>query len=406
VGNRTSASFGGTIGTCPTMSGGTVSAYAIASGANQISTITTGSAVRTFGYLASGQVSGDQRTATSDYTFAYNNDGRMQTASLNSSGVGSYVYNGFEQRAQKTAGSAVTDFVFDRFGHLLAEANDATGAMLREYIWLDNRPVAMVDDTGASPVVYYVHTDQLGTPQKVTDGAADVVWDGVFDPFGNMVANTGANWGTGVWLSFTWEPTSPQTMPLRFPGQYADSETALNQNWNRDYDPTIGRYVESDPIGLWGGVNTYIYADGSAVRRFDRFGLCDNPDPCIPQGASGPGWVFGVGGAVGIGVGIGAGIVVTGAGEIYLNGYGGLPGPGASIVYASSMSNYAEGFSMQGGYGGAVGWNPSSTAYGLTTPGAAVGYSVNFSRGLCDLLNFWDQAIMNWAMEQADAYPQ
>jgi len=259
------------------MSGGTVSTYTIASGANQISTITTGSAVRTFGYLASGQVSGDQRTATADYTFAYNNDGRMQTASLNSSGVGSYVYNGFEQRAQKTAGSAVTDFIFDRFGHLLAEANDATGAMLREYIWLDNRPVAMVDDTGSSPVVYYVHTDQLGTPQKITDGAANVVWDGVFDPFGNMVTSTGANWGTGVWLSFTWEPTSPQTMPLRFPGQYADSETALNQNWNRDYDPTIGRYIESDPAGLWGGVNTYAYVGNDPLGSTDRLALCATP---------------------------------------------------------------------------------------------------------------------------------
>jgi RHS repeat-associated protein len=144
--------------------------------------------------------------------------------------------------------------------------------MLREYIWLDNRPVAMVDDTGASPVVYYVHTDQLGTPQKITDGSADVVWDSVFDPFGNMVASTGANWGTGVWQSFTWEPTSPQTMPLRFPGQYADSETALNQNWNRDYDPTIGRYVESDPAGLWGGVNTYAYVNGNPVAAIDRNG--------------------------------------------------------------------------------------------------------------------------------------
>jgi len=144
--------------------------------------------------------------------------------------------------------------------------------MLREYIWLDNRPVAMVDDTGASPVVYYVHTDQLGTPQKITDGSADVVWDSVFDPFGNMVASTGANWGTGVWQSFTWEPTSPQTMPLRFPGQYADSETALNQNWNRDYDPTIGRYVESDPIGISGGANTYAYVRSNPIQRYDSKG--------------------------------------------------------------------------------------------------------------------------------------
>ena len=155
----------------------------------------------------------------------------------------------------------------------LAEANDATGTMLREYVWMDDLPVAMVDDTGSSPVVYYIHTDQVGMPQKATDASANVVWDGVFDPFGNAVTTTGANWGTGLWGGFTWEPGSRVTLPLRFPGQYADVETALNQNWFRDYDPTIGRYVESDPIGLNGGINTYDYVGANSLVFSDPSGL-------------------------------------------------------------------------------------------------------------------------------------
>jgi RHS repeat-associated protein len=86
------------------------------------------------------------------------------------------------------------------------------------------------------------------------------VWDGVFDPFGNPASVTGT-----------------VAMPLRFPGQYADPETALNQNWFRDYDPSIGRYVQSDPIGLAGGINTYEYVGGNPVSTSDLLGLIPNP---------------------------------------------------------------------------------------------------------------------------------
>lgn len=61
---------------------------------------------------------------------------------------------------------------------------------------------------------------------------------------------------------------------LRFPGQYYDSETGLNQNWNRDYDPLTGRYIESDPVGLAGGsYSTYSYAGDSPVADWDESGL-------------------------------------------------------------------------------------------------------------------------------------
>jgi len=53
------------------------------------------------------------------------------------------------------------------------------------------------------------------------------------------------------------------TNPLRFPGQQYDAATALHYNYLRDYDPTLGRYIESDPIGLKAGFNTYSYAAGN-----------------------------------------------------------------------------------------------------------------------------------------------
>jgi RHS repeat-associated protein len=61
--------------------------------------------------------------------------------------------------------------------------------------------------------------------------------------------------------------------PLRFPGQYADKETNLFYNYFRDYDPVIGRYAESDPIGLTGGTNTYAYVMSNPVSYVDPFGL-------------------------------------------------------------------------------------------------------------------------------------
>jgi RHS repeat-associated protein len=60
---------------------------------------------------------------------------------------------------------------------------------------------------------------------------------------------------------------------LRFPGQYYDVETGLNYNSQRDYDPGTGRYVESDPTGLHGGINTYSYAGLSPLMLIDPLGL-------------------------------------------------------------------------------------------------------------------------------------
>ena len=98
-----------------------------------------------------------------------------------------------------------------------------------------------------------IYTDHLNTPRLITDLANRTVWEWPLDTFGAVAANDNPS-GLGT-FSFN----------LRFPGQYYDAETGLHYNYFRDYDPSVGRYVESDPIGLKGGINTHAYAKGSAA---------------------------------------------------------------------------------------------------------------------------------------------
>ncbi|MES9991501.1 MAG: RHS repeat-associated core domain-containing protein, partial [Candidatus Thiodiazotropha sp.] len=83
-----------------------------------------------------------------------------------------------------------------------------------------------------------------------------LVWDVVRKPFGERMV-----------------VTEQIQMPLGFPGQYYDQESNNYYNYFRDYDPAIGRYLQSDPIGLWGGFNTYAYVDGNPLIYYDYFGL-------------------------------------------------------------------------------------------------------------------------------------
>ena len=120
--------------------------------------------------------------------------------------------------------------------------------------------VRFVSAGTSAPGIQYVHTDHLGSPQKMTDATKAIVWDAVFTPFGQVHSITGT-----------------ATNNQRFPGQYFDQETGYHYNYFRDYDPTTGRYVESDPIGLGGGLNTYGYAGGNPVSFIDPEGLFWRP---------------------------------------------------------------------------------------------------------------------------------
>ncbi|MGH7478222.1 MAG: RHS repeat-associated core domain-containing protein [Candidatus Methylomirabilales bacterium] len=104
--------------------------------------------------------------------------------------------------------------------------------------------------------LFYIHTDHLDTPQVLSDDNQAIVWQADYMPFGEATLTK-----------------DNVTFNLRFPGQYFDSETGLHYNYFRDYDPSIGRYIQSDPIGLDGGINTYVYVLNNPTRLIDRSGL-------------------------------------------------------------------------------------------------------------------------------------
>jgi RHS repeat-associated protein len=117
------------------------------------------------------------------------------------------------------------------------------------------------EDTGHELDYRYVIDDQLGTPQAVTDKAGTVIWSATYDPFGAATVNPDPD-GNG----------QPFTMNLRFAGQYFDAETGLSDNYFRTYSPN-GRYLQSDPTGLSGGVNTFGYVGGNPLVYNDPYGL-------------------------------------------------------------------------------------------------------------------------------------
>jgi len=234
--------------------------------------------------------------ASSANDFVYDARGRLIQANTTL-----YKINALEQRIEKQGFGADTPsgtrhFVYDEAGHLIGEYDPVSGNPMIEHVWLETMPIAAIKNGS----VFYVYPDHLGTPRAITDTANQTVWYWNYDePFGATEANENPN-GTGTF-----------TYNLRFPGQYFDAETGLHYNWHRDYNPEKGKYIQSDPIGLRGGLNTYGYAEGSPIRRIDPLGLsskecCDKQKgrsaPWIGGGVGGGGMLLVAGGRAGFGV--------------------------------------------------------------------------------------------------------
>ncbi len=236
-----------------------------------------------------GQIQGNRIAFQGDTHYQYDTKGNRiaQARGKNQKLKTYYKYNALNQLEAIENNGKLTEYAYDPLGRRISKQS-ATGTT--NFLWMEDvllsetteqinkaeknketdhktylfepgtfKPLAFVQNKN----IYHYHLDHLGTPQEISDAEGNIVWAVSFKAYGN--------------LAVAYENEIENN--IRFQGQYFDSETGLHYNRFRYYDPTCGRFINQDPIGLMGGNNNYLYVP-NPTGWVDPFGLTAKEGDC------------------------------------------------------------------------------------------------------------------------------
>ena len=276
-----------------------------------------------------------QANGIDHWHYRYDSRERLVEVDKNGQLLARYAYNPLGQRSSKYLPQQARTLYFLYSEEGLVAEYDAQGALIQEYAydptstWM-TQPLftrARRSDNGKWSLSYLANS-HLGTPEMAFEKSGEVIWQAGAQAFGRTEIEV-----------------SKIVNNLRFPGQYFDAETGLQDNYFRVYDSQVGRYVESDTIGLAGGVNTSGYVGGNPLNLVDPYGLAAIQDAATIAGCGfGSTW-----GAVGGGALGGAGGVLCGPGAVVCS-----PTAGAALATGGAVLGCAVGGTAGNLIGGAV----------------------------------------------------